>query len=85
MTNNLELFSTKECSKCSKLGDYLTKMGIQYTKRMIDADPEAETDALMLNIIAAPALKKGGVVLRTKDLFMKDQIIEDKVRSFVSN
>ncbi len=85
MTNNLELFSTRECPKCSKLGEYLTKMGIQYTKRLIDADPEAETDALMLNIVAAPALKKGSVVLRTKDLFMKDQINEDKLRSFVSN
>ncbi len=85
MTNNLELFSTKECPKCSKLGDYLTKMGIQYTKRLIDADPEAETDALMLDIISAPALKKGSLVLRTKDMFLKDQIIEDKLRKFVSN
>ena len=41
MANNLELFSTRECPKCSKLGEYLTKMGIQYTKRLIDADPEA--------------------------------------------
>ncbi len=85
MTNILELFSTTECPKCTKLGEYLNKMGIQYTKRLIDADPEAETDALMLNIIAAPALKKGSVVLRTKDLFMKDQINEEKLRSFVSN
>jgi len=85
MTNILELFSTTECPKCTKLGEYLTKMGVQYTKRLIDADPEAETDALMLNIIAAPALKKGSVVLRTKDLFLKDQINEDKFRSFVSN
>jgi glutaredoxin len=85
MTNILELFSTTECPKCTKLGEYLTKMGVKYTKRLIDADPEAETDALMLNIIAAPALKKGSLVLRTKDLFVKDQIIEDKLRSFVSN
>jgi glutaredoxin len=86
MTNILELFSTTECPKCTKLGEYLTKMGIQYTKRLIDADPEAETDALMLNIIAAPALKKGSVVLRTKDLFQKEgSINEEKLRSFVSN
>ncbi|MBN2150840.1 MAG: hypothetical protein JW839_05330 [Candidatus Lokiarchaeota archaeon] len=85
MTNTLELFSTNDCHKCSKLGEYLNKMGIQYTKRMIDADPEAETDALMLNIVSAPALKKGSLVLRTKDMFLKDQIIEEKLRKFVSN
>jgi glutaredoxin len=85
MTNNLELFSTKECPKCTKLGEYLNKIGIQYTKRMIDVDPEAETDALMLNICSAPALKKGNLVLRTKDLFNKDQIMEEQLRKLVSN
>ncbi len=85
MANTLELFSTTECPKCSKLGEYLNKMGIQYTKRLIDTDPEAETDALMLNINSAPALKRGGVVLRTKDLFFKEQINEENLRKFVSN
>jgi len=85
MANTLELFSTKECAKCAKLGEYLNKMGIQYTKRMIDADPEAETDALMLDIISAPALKKGSLVLRTKDMFIKDAIIEEKLLKFVGN
>ncbi len=85
MTNDLILFATKECPKCTKLSDYLNKMGINYVKRVIDADPEAETDALMYNIFSAPALKKGDSVLRTKDLFIKDQIVEDKLKYFISN
>ena len=79
----LELFSTTQCPKCVKLLEYLETIGTDVVKRVIDADPEAETDALMLNIFSAPALKKGDRVLRTKDLFTKDAINEDKVKEFV--
>ena len=85
MTNDLVLFSTKECPKCMKLSDYLTSMGIKYVKRVIDSDPEAETDALMNNIFSAPALKKGDSVLRTKEIFDRGQIVEDKLKQFISN
>lgn len=79
----LELFSTTQCPKCVKLTEFLAGLGIEPVKRVIDVDPEAETDALMLNIFSAPALKKGDKVLRTKDLFTKDAINEDTVRQFV--
>jgi len=85
MPNDLVLFSTKECPKCTKLSEYLSKMGIKYVKRMIDSDPDAETDALMHNIFAAPALIKGDSVLRAKDLFMNNNIVEEKLKHFVSN
>ncbi len=85
MTNIVELFSTTVCPKCSKLSEYLNKMGIKYVKRLIDTDPEAETDACMLNICAAPALRIGDKVLRAKDLFIQDQIIEEKLKHFVQN
>ena len=79
-----ELFSTTQCPKCVKLTQFLATLGIEPVKRIIDADPEAETDALMLNIFSAPALKKGDKVLKTKDLFSKDEINEDRVRQFIS-
>ncbi|MHA1793020.1 MAG: glutaredoxin family protein [Promethearchaeota archaeon] len=84
MPESLELFSTSQCPKCRKLAKYLESKDIHFVKRVIDEDPEAETDALMLNIFAAPALKKGDKLLRVKDLFPDgEELNEDKVNNFV--
>nr|MDO8109583.1 glutaredoxin domain-containing protein [Candidatus Sigynarchaeota archaeon] len=85
MITTIEIFTKTDCSKCTKLTDFLNKMGVQFVKRNIDVDPEAETDARMLNILGAPALRKGNKLLRVKDIFFKEQIIEDKIKSFVQN
>lgn len=58
-------------------------MNVTFTKRVIDEDPEAETDALMLNIFSAPALKKEDKILRVKDMFDKEEVIEAKVKEFI--
>jgi len=79
----IEIFTTKECPKCVKLVAFLEAENMDYEKRMIDSDPDAETDALMLNIIAAPALKVGGVVLRTKDIFTKEGEISEKTKNLL--
>ena len=85
MRSTIDLFSTKGCVKCEALSMFLSAKGIKYNKRVIsDEDPESETDALMLNIVAAPALVRDGKVLRTRDIFNSSgHIDEDKVRSFV--
>ena len=52
----LELFTTSTCTKCVALEKKLEAAGIPFVKRVIDLDPEAETDALMLGIRQVPAL-----------------------------
>jgi len=52
----LELFTTITCTKCAVLEKKLENAGIPFVKRVIDVDPEAETDALMLGIRQVPAL-----------------------------
>lgn len=81
--SELELFSTSQCPKCVKLAEYLDNAGVEFVKRVIDTDPEAETDALMFNIFAAPALRKGDEILRVKDLFNKDELQEKNINNFV--
>ena len=83
MTANLELFSTSQCPKCEKLKKYLKSIGVEYVPRVIDEDPEAETDALMHNIFAAPALKKGDVILRVNKLFPDGNLNEEIISEFL--
>jgi len=52
----LELFTTSTCTKCAVLEQKLAAAGINFVKRVIDLDPEAETDAIMLGIRQVPAL-----------------------------
>lgn len=68
MPASVEVFSTSECPKCLELIRYLESRGITYTKRVIDQDPIAETDALMLNICSAPALRVNDDVYHQKAL-----------------
>ncbi|MHA1682078.1 MAG: glutaredoxin family protein [Promethearchaeota archaeon] len=81
---SIELFATAECPKCEKLKKMLGTLGAEFVVRNISEDPEAETDALMLNIFAAPALKKseGGELLRVKDIFPGGKLDEKKVKEF---
>lgn len=53
----LELFTTSTCTKCAVLEKKLESAGIPFVKRVIDVDPEAQTDALMLGITSLPKLR----------------------------
>lgn len=77
------MFCKHACAKCSKLADFLSKEGVAFVDCAIDVNPDAETEALMLGIFAAPALKKGDKVLGIKDLFNGNQIQKDTIRNFV--
>jgi hypothetical protein len=79
------MFCKHNCARCSKLAEFLNKEGISFVRRTIDADPDAETEALMLGIFAAPALKKRDKVLGSKELFNGSQMQKDRIRSFVQD
>ena len=81
----IELFGTRDCPRCARLAEYLSNAGVEFTKRVIDEDPEAGTDALMLGIFSAPALRNGGAVLKTKDLFDGNRILEGNIKSFMES
>jgi glutaredoxin len=85
ITTDLEIFCKHDCVKCSKLADFLHSAGITFVQRDIDAEPDVETEALMLGIFAAPALKKGDNVMRVKDLFRGNQMQKDAIMNFVQN
>lgn len=68
----IELFSTSTCVYCPQLETFLTSINARFIKRVIDQDPEAETDALMLGIRGAPALRSGDKILLSKDIVSKD-------------
>lgn len=79
----VEVFTTKDCHKCPTLIAFLDKHGIKHVKRMVDEDPDTETEALIYNIFSVPALKMGENVLCTKDIFMRADLNEDKVLAFL--
>jgi glutaredoxin len=79
----VEVFTTKECHKCPKLIAFLDKHKIKYIKRMVDKDPDIETEALIYNIFSVPALKIGERVLRTKDVFTRADLNESTVLAFL--
>ena len=85
ITDDVEMFCKHGCVKCSKLASFLKAEGILVVKRAIDVEPDAETEALMLGIFAAPALKKGDKVLRVKDLFNGNVIQKDNIVKFVQD
>jgi len=57
----LELFTRSTCTKCAVLVKKLENAGIPFVKRVIDLDPEAETDAIMLGIRQIPSLRENNV------------------------
>jgi hypothetical protein len=66
-----------------KLSKYLDELEIFHKDKMIDSDPDAETEALLYNIFSVPALRIGENVLRTKDIFKKIDIIKNKLNEFL--
>lgn len=82
---SIQMFSTESCSKCVKLHEFLEENSIPVEVRVIDTDPSARTDALMLKIMSAPALvdMETDVVLRQNQIFNKERINEEVVLSFV--
>jgi len=79
----VKLYTTSDCPKCEKLAEFLTNKNISFKKYVIDKDPEAETDALMDNVFSAPALKKEGRILRTRDIFKGDALDYGKIMEFL--
>ena len=64
----LELFTTSTCTKCAVLEKRLEAAGIPFVKRVIDVDPEAQTDALMFGIHNVPVLRNDGKSCSIEDL-----------------
>ncbi|MEX2681535.1 MAG: glutaredoxin family protein [Candidatus Sigynarchaeota archaeon] len=63
MMGPVVLYATSTCPECERAARILDSLGIPYTKRLVDADPEAQADALMLNIVRVPAVVAGDKVL----------------------
>jgi glutaredoxin len=86
INGDLVLYTTSTCKRCVKLSDFLTKLGVQHTKIVIDEDGDAEAEALMLGICAVPTLKKGDEILKPRSIFTgDDRLIEEKVREFLND
>lgn len=81
----IELFTTSKCPRCEKIVAFLDGAKIEYTKRVIDQDPEAETDAIMLGIHSAPALKIDETVFITREIFTKEDDILSNVKELLAS
>jgi glutaredoxin len=73
----IELYTTKDCPRCMKVRAFFESNNIQYTEHVIDEDPEAQADALMLDIVAAPAVKIGKWILKPKAIFKDGELTKD--------
>jgi len=58
------LYAASTCPECERATRILASLGIPFTKRLVDVDPEAQADALMLNIVRVPAVAVGDTVIR---------------------
>ncbi len=58
------LYTTSTCTECLRVIRILESLGIPFVKRVIDQDPEAQTDALMFKITRVPAIVVGETVIR---------------------
>ncbi len=58
------LYASSTCPECGRAARALDSLGIPYTTRLVDLDPEAQADALMLNIVRVPAIVVGDEVIR---------------------
>jgi len=58
-------------------------MEVEYFERVIDDDAEAETDAIMFGIHAAPCLKIGQRILKEKEIFNGDELQGEKIKEFL--
>ncbi len=82
--DELELFTTSNCGNCDVLKNLLQGQGVSYIERVVDLDPIAETDALILEIYSVPVLRRGNALLRAGQIFRHNEIDEDAVRAFLN-
>jgi glutaredoxin len=58
-----ELYTTSTCPECERIARILGTLNIPFTKRVIDQDPEAHVDSLMLGITTVPAVVINGNIV----------------------
>jgi glutaredoxin len=58
-----ELYTTSTCPECERVARILDALNILFTKRVIDQDPEAHADSLMLGITTVPAVVINGNIV----------------------
>ncbi|MFX1510941.1 MAG: glutaredoxin family protein [Promethearchaeota archaeon] len=76
------VYSSSVCPRCEVLKEYLHDHSVEHTVRMVD-EPDAQVDALMLNIYNTPALVIGNNVLHQKDLFANNRLDENTLLTFL--
>jgi len=76
------VYSSSVCPRCEILKQYLQDHNIVHLVRMVE-EPDAQVDALMLNIYTTPALVIGQKVLHQKDLFANNKIDEETLLTFL--
>ena len=76
------VYSSSVCPKCDVLKQYLQDHNIEHTVRKVE-DPDAQVDALMLNIYSTPALVIGNNILHHLDLFNKNELNEPTLIGFL--
>ena len=79
----IDIYTTSECPKCVKVASFFDENKIAFKKKVMDQDPEDETDALMLNIISAPAIVYKGMVLREKSMFKAGKVDGAAIMNFL--
>ncbi len=84
--SRVEVFTSRNCPRCRLLKSFLESRGLEFVERRIDEDPEAEVDALMLNIFEVPALvvrgSDGARVLTASEMFgpfleLRREVVEE--------
>jgi hypothetical protein len=76
------VFSSSVCPRCDILKQYLQAHKVEHSLRMVE-EPDAQVDALMLNIYSTPALVIGSNVLHQQDLFADNQLDEQSLLTFL--
>lgn len=76
------VYSSSVCPRCEALKQYLRDHNIEHTVRMVE-EPDAQVDALMLNIYNTPALVIEQKVLHQSELFENNQFNESTLITFL--
>ncbi|MFX1575750.1 MAG: glutaredoxin domain-containing protein [Promethearchaeota archaeon] len=76
------VYSSSVCPRCEALKQYLQDHNIEHTVRMVE-EPDAQVDALMLNIYNTPALVIDQKVLHQSELFANNQFNESTLTTFL--
>ncbi|MFX1491149.1 MAG: glutaredoxin domain-containing protein [Promethearchaeota archaeon] len=76
------VYSSNSCPRCEILKQYLSDHNIEHRLRMVE-EPDAQVDALMLNIYSTPALVIDNNILRQNDLFTNNRLDEKALTLFL--